>query len=180
MRWRSQSARGGATSVVAVTSKMRVALQKKAHQEHTDHRYVGVPAGRPPGPPDNRRPVPPPGDWHARRQRRIRGARPPTLKSIDVDVPQHWLVAFTGVSGSGMSLVVLDTVCTEASASSSTRSARSPPTEFFAALIANRRTRRTYGPHAQRIAGYASPKTTKLYDRIADTVRVDDIECIVI
>ena len=34
--------------------------------------------------------------------------------------------------------------------------------------------------HAQRIAGHASPKTTKLYDRTADTISVDEIECIVI
>ncbi len=34
--------------------------------------------------------------------------------------------------------------------------------------------------HAQRIAGHASPKTTKLYDRTADTVTVDEIERIVI
>ena len=34
--------------------------------------------------------------------------------------------------------------------------------------------------HAQRIAGHASPKTTKLYDRTADTVSVDEIERIVI
>ena len=34
--------------------------------------------------------------------------------------------------------------------------------------------------HAQQIAGHASPKTTKLYDRPADTVTVDEIECIVI
>ena len=34
--------------------------------------------------------------------------------------------------------------------------------------------------HAQQIAGYASPKTTKLNDRPADTVTVDEIERIVI
>ena len=34
--------------------------------------------------------------------------------------------------------------------------------------------------HAQEIAGHASPKTTKLYDRTADTVTVDEIERIVI
>ena len=34
--------------------------------------------------------------------------------------------------------------------------------------------------HAQQIAGHASPKTTKLYDRPADTVTVDEIERIVI
>ena len=34
--------------------------------------------------------------------------------------------------------------------------------------------------HAQQIAGHASPKTTKLYDRTADRVTVDEIERIVI
>ena len=29
--------------------------------------------------------------------------------------------------------------------------------------------------HAQQIAGHASPKTTKLYDRTADTVTIDEI-----
>ena len=34
--------------------------------------------------------------------------------------------------------------------------------------------------HAQQIAGHAPPKTTKLYDRTADTVTADEIERIVI
>ena len=34
--------------------------------------------------------------------------------------------------------------------------------------------------HAQRIAGHASPKTTKLHPRPADTVSLDEIERIVI
>ena len=34
--------------------------------------------------------------------------------------------------------------------------------------------------HAQRIAGHASPKTTKLYDRTADTITVDEIERIMV
>jgi integrase len=33
--------------------------------------------------------------------------------------------------------------------------------------------------HAQQIAGQASPKTTKLYDRTADAVTLDEIERIV-
>ena len=34
--------------------------------------------------------------------------------------------------------------------------------------------------HAQQIAGHASPRTTKLYDRTADAVTLDEIERIVI
>ena len=34
--------------------------------------------------------------------------------------------------------------------------------------------------HAQQIAGHASPRTTKLYDRTADTVTLNEIERIVI
>jgi hypothetical protein len=34
--------------------------------------------------------------------------------------------------------------------------------------------------HAQQIAAHASPKTTKLYDRKADTISLDEIERIMI
>ena len=34
--------------------------------------------------------------------------------------------------------------------------------------------------HAQQIAAYASPKTTKLYDRTSDTISLDEIERVVI
>ena len=44
----------------------------------------------------------------------IRGAQTHNLKSLDLDVPKHQLVAFTGVSGSGKSSLVFDTIYTEA------------------------------------------------------------------
>ena len=51
MRWRSQSARDCATGVAALTPKMRGwRPRKEARQERADHRYFGVPPGRPPGP----------------------------------------------------------------------------------------------------------------------------------
>jgi hypothetical protein len=34
--------------------------------------------------------------------------------------------------------------------------------------------------HAQQIAAHASPKTTKLYDRTADPISLDEIERIII
>ena len=34
--------------------------------------------------------------------------------------------------------------------------------------------------HAQQTAAHASPKTTKLFDRTADTISLDEIERIVI
>ena len=45
---------------------------------------------------------------------RIRGARTNNLKNIDVAVPRNRLVVFAGVSGSGKSSLVFDTIAAEA------------------------------------------------------------------
>ena len=52
--------------------------------------------------------------------------------------------------------------------------------EFFAGRITAYLSNGGTLEHAQQIAGHASPKTTKLYDRTADTLTVDEIERIVI
>ncbi|MBB1033161.1 excinuclease ABC subunit UvrA [Dietzia sp. CQ4] len=44
---------------------------------------------------------------------RVRGARQNSLQDIDVDVPKHQLVVVTGVSGSGKSSLVFDTIAAE-------------------------------------------------------------------
>lgn len=45
---------------------------------------------------------------------RIRGARTNNLKSVDIDVPRGQLVVFVGLSGSGKSSLVFDTIAAEA------------------------------------------------------------------
>ena len=44
----------------------------------------------------------------------IEAAREHNLKSVTLRVPKHRLVAFTGVSGSGKSSLVFDTIAAEA------------------------------------------------------------------
>ena len=44
----------------------------------------------------------------------IRGARENNLKDIDVRIPKRQITIFTGVSGSGKSSIVFDTIATEA------------------------------------------------------------------
>jgi excinuclease UvrABC ATPase subunit len=44
----------------------------------------------------------------------IRGARENNLKNVSLDIPKHAITVFTGVSGSGKSSLVFDTVAAEA------------------------------------------------------------------
>lgn len=44
---------------------------------------------------------------------KIRGLTQNNLKNIDLDIPKHKIVIFTGVSGSGKSSIVFDTIATE-------------------------------------------------------------------
>ncbi len=44
---------------------------------------------------------------------RIRGARENNLKNISLDIPKHQITVFTGVSGSGKSSLVFDTIAAE-------------------------------------------------------------------
>ncbi|MBC7459863.1 MAG: excinuclease ABC subunit UvrA [Thermoleophilia bacterium] len=69
------------------------------------------------------RPNQPPGGIVARDERQqqqghgqitIRGARANNLRNVSIDVPKRQLVVFTGVSGSGKSSLVFDTIAAEA------------------------------------------------------------------
>ncbi len=50
----------------------------------------------------------------ATREIRIRGARENNLRGVDLTIPKHAITIFTGVSDSGKSSIVFDTVATEA------------------------------------------------------------------
>lgn len=43
----------------------------------------------------------------------IRGLRQNNLKNISLDIPKNKIVVFTGVSGSGKSSIVFDTIAAE-------------------------------------------------------------------
>jgi excinuclease UvrABC ATPase subunit len=44
----------------------------------------------------------------------IRGARENNLKNVSLRIPKRQITIFTGVSGSGKSSIVFDTIATEA------------------------------------------------------------------
>ncbi|HEX6954179.1 MAG TPA: hypothetical protein VF156_04795, partial [Agromyces sp.] len=44
---------------------------------------------------------------------RVQGARENNLKDVDVEIPKRRLTVFTGVSGSGKSSLVFDTIAAE-------------------------------------------------------------------
>jgi excinuclease ABC subunit A len=52
-------------------------------------------------------------DTYLREVIRIRGARQHNLKNLSVDIPTNQLVVVTGVSGSGKSSLVFDTLYAE-------------------------------------------------------------------
>jgi excinuclease UvrABC ATPase subunit len=77
---------------------------------------------------------------------KIRGARVNNLKNVSLDIPKRKLVVFTGVSGSGKSSLVFDTIAAEA---------QRQLNETFSAFVRNRLPH--YGkPEAELIDGLST------------------------
>src|ERR1700730_10599058 len=62
---------------------------------------------------------------------RVRGARENNLRDVDVDIPKRRLTVFTGVSGSGKSSLVFETIAAE-----SRRLINKPYTTFVQGFMA--------------------------------------------
>ena len=58
-------------------------------------------------------PTPPASHGSAHEMIRVRGARENNLANVSLDLPKHQLTVFTGVSGSGKSSLVFDTIASE-------------------------------------------------------------------
>ena len=52
------------------------------------------------------------GEWYGS-NKKIRGLKQNNLKNISIDIPKNKIVVFTGVSGSGKSSIVFDTIAAE-------------------------------------------------------------------
>ena len=73
----------------------------------------------------------------------IRGARVNNLKDVSLRIPKRKITIFTGVSGSGKSSIVFDTIATEAQRQLSRTSASSSAASFPATPRRRRTASRT-------------------------------------